>query len=65
MKVTAVNQAYWRQIKEGWRFYANLGAERQYEVKWLAQQEVAEGQLTPERYEELIGEPYAAEESDI
>ena len=50
---------YWRTIKRGTRSFADLPNESMKEqVKALAMQDVADGELSAERYKELIGEDY-------
>jgi hypothetical protein len=59
MYICPVSCSYWRLIKEGFRQFTDVvGEDKKIEVKQLAQQEVVNGQLPAERYEELIGEPY-------
>lgn len=50
---------YWRRIKAGTRFYKDVPTEElKAEIKQLALQDVADGVITDEEYEELIGEVY-------
>ena len=50
---------YWRRIKAGTRFFADVPKESlKEEIKELAKQDVADGEITPERYKKLIGEDY-------
>ena len=50
---------YWRTIKRGTRSFADLPNEKMKEqVKALAMQDVADGELSAEQYKELIGEDY-------
>lgn len=54
---------YWRRIKAGTRFYADVPTEAlKAEIKELAIQDVSNGVITVERYKELIGEDYPTEE---
>lgn len=53
---------YWRRIKAGTRFYADVPTEAlKAEIKVLAQQDVEDGVITAEEYMELIGEEYITE----
>lgn len=48
---------YWRRIKAGTRFYANVpNEELKAEIKVLAMAEVESGKITAEEYEQFIGE---------
>ena len=50
---------YWRRIKAGTRFFADVPTEAlKAEIKELARQEVANGEITAETYADLIGESY-------
>ena len=54
---------YWRRIKAGTRFYADVPTEAlKAEIKELAIQDVSNGVITAERYKELIGEDYPTKE---
>lgn len=54
---------YWRRIKAGTRFYANVPTEElKTEIKELAKADVQNGIIAAEKYEQLIGEPYPTEE---
>lgn len=62
MKITAIAKIYWKQIKAGNKTYPQvLGADKQEQVKELAGQDVYAGVITPEEYEEYIGEAYTGE----
>ena len=63
MTVSAISKIYWRTIKRGTRTYDSIKDETiKAEVEYLAQQDVASGEITAERYEELIGKEYTANE---
>ena len=63
MTVSAISKIYWRTIKRGTRTYNSIKDETiKTEVKYLAQQDVESGEITAERYEELIGEEYTVHE---
>ena len=50
---------YWRRIKAGTRFYADVPTDAlKAEIKELAKQDVVSGEITAETYEMLIGESY-------
>lgn len=50
---------YWRRIKAGTRFYADVPKEElKAEIKAFAMAEVESGEITAEEYEHFIGEPY-------
>ena len=54
---------YWRRIKAGTRFFADVPTEALKEqIKELAKADVADGVITAEQYKELIGEDYPAAE---
>jgi len=51
---------YWRRIKAGTRFFANVPKEElKNEIRELAKDEVLNGIISINEYEELIGESYA------
>lgn len=53
---------YWRRIKAGTRFYEDVPTEALKEqIRELAKADVADGVITAEQYEELIGEEYIGE----
>lgn len=55
----SIAKIYWRNIKNGNRTFASITDEVvAEEVKRLAREAVASGEVTAERYEELIGEEY-------
>ena len=52
---------YWRRIKAGTRFYADVPTEDlKAEIKELAIQDVQKGVITAEQYKKFIGEDYPA-----
>lgn len=54
---------YWRRIKAGTRFYKDVPTDKlKEEIKALAMQDVADGEITAEQYAEFIGEEYPAAE---
>ena len=58
--MNAITPIYWRRIKAGARTYASIAdATVKAEVKDLAKADVASGEITAERYNELIGEDYS------
>ena len=61
MAVKAIAYSYWRRIKDGARTYDSVPATVKEDVRTLARQDVAAGVITPEQYEEFIGEPYEEE----
>ena len=54
-----VAASYWRKIKSGDRTFASVPASKKEQVKILAKEDVQNGVITAEEYEQLIGEPYA------
>lgn len=53
---------YWRRIKAGTRFYADVpNEELKAEIKAFAMAEVESGEITAEEYKQFIGEAYEAE----
>lgn len=59
----SIAKIYWRNIKNGNRTFDSITDEVvAEEVKRLAAEDVAGGEITAERYEELIGEEYTANE---
>ena len=50
---------YWRRIKAGTRFFQDVPTEAlKAEIRELARADVAEGIITTEEYERLIGESF-------
>ena len=58
MAIKAIAYSYWRRIKDGARTFDSVPAEVKDDVLALARQDVADGVITAEQYEEFIGEPY-------
>lgn len=57
----SISKIYWRNIKNGNRTIDSITDEVvAEEVKRLAALDVESGEITAERYEELIGEAYEA-----
>ena len=61
MAVKAIAHSYWRRIKDGARTYDSVPASVKEDVKTLAREDVDNGVITAEEYEEFIGEPYEEE----
>lgn len=60
MEISAIAKIYWRTIKRGTRTYDSVKDETvKADVKYLAQQDVASGEITEEQYQEITGEIYA------
>lgn len=58
----SIAKIYWRNIKNGNRTFESITDEVVAdEVKRLAAEDVEKGEITAERYEELIGGAYADE----
>lgn len=54
---------YWRRIKAGTRFFSDVPKEDlKKEIRQLAIQDVMNGEITKDRYVELIGENYPEDE---
>lgn len=58
MAVKAISYSYWRRIKDGARSYDSVPETVKEDVRLLARQDVIDGVITAEEYEEFIGEPY-------
>ncbi len=59
MEVSAIAKIYWRTIKRGTRTYDSIKDETvKAEVKYLAQQDVVNGEITTGQYQEITGEMY-------
>lgn len=58
MAVKAIAHSYWRSIKNGNRTFDSVPSSVKADVKELAATDVQNGVITPEEYEEYIGEPY-------
>lgn len=53
---------YWRRIKAGTRFFADVPKEElKDEIRELAKADVVDGVITAEEYEQFIGEAYVTE----
>lgn len=61
MAVKAIAHSYWRSIKRGTRTFESIPESVKDDVRTLAQTDVVEGVITPEQYEQYIGEPYPVE----
>lgn len=61
MTVKPIAYSYWRSIQRGARTFAKVPAEVQDDVKALAADDVKNAKIDANKYEELIGEPFAAE----
>ena len=61
MAVKAIAHSYWRSIKSGTRTFESIQESVKDDVRTLAQADVVEGVITPEQYEQYIGEPYPVE----
>lgn len=60
MRISPVSRSYWRMIKEGLKSINEIvGEDKKEQVKWLAKQEVNSGNITADKYQDLIGEPYS------
>ena len=58
MAIKAIAYSYWRRIKDGARSYDSVPETVKEDVRLLARQDVIDGVITAEEYEEFIGEPY-------
>ena len=58
MAVKAIAHSYWRSIKRGSRTFVSIPDSVKGDVRILAKADVQEGVITPEKYEQYIGEPY-------
>lgn len=56
--MSSMAKIWWKRIKAGTQVYSDCPQKYKEDVKILAQQDVADGIITAEEYEELIGEPY-------
>lgn len=61
MAIKAIAYSYWRRIKDGARTFDSVPASVKEDVRTLARQDVADGVITAEQYEDFIGEPYEEE----
>lgn len=68
MKIQSIAHSYWRTITRGGRTFESLENVKekagyptmQEQVKYLAQTDVVNEKITPEEYEQYIGEAYSA-----
>ena len=60
MAIKAIAHSYWRSIKRGSRTFESIPANVKDDVRTLAQSDVENGIITPEEYEQYIGQAYAA-----
>ena len=65
MAVKAIAHSYWRSIKRGSRTFESVLDPVKEDVRTLARSDVAEGIITPEEYQQYIGEAYAADAATI
>ena len=61
MAVKAIAHSYWRSIKRGTRTFECIPDSVKDDVRTLAKADVVDGVITPEQYEQYIGEPYPVE----
>jgi hypothetical protein len=59
MSINPIACSYWRVIKAGGRTYASVPATVKDDVLTLARSDVEAMAITPQQYEDLIGEVYA------
>lgn len=57
MAVKAIANSYWRSIQRG-RDFAAIPDSVKDDVRTLAAADVESGAISPEKYEEYLGEPY-------
>ena len=62
MAVKAIAYSYWRSIKRGNRTFGSIPDSVKNDVRTLAQADVQDGIITPEQYEQYIGEHYPVTE---
>ena len=62
MAVKAIAYSYWRSIKRGKRTFGSIPDSVKDDVRTLAQANVLAGVITPEQYEQYIGEHYPVAE---
>ena len=65
MAVKAIAHSYWRSIKRGSRTFESVLDPVKEDVRTLARSDVAEGIITPEEYQQNIGEAYEADAATI
>lgn len=61
MAVKAIAHSYWRSIKRGTRTFEGIPDSVKNDVRTLAQDDVQNGAITTEQYEQYIGEAYPVE----
>ena len=61
MAVKTIAYSYWRSIQRGVRACASVPVELQNDVKAIAAEDVANGVINADQYEQFIGEPLATE----
>lgn len=64
MAVKPIAYSYWRRIQDEARDFSATPASVKDDVKALAREDVANGTITAERYEQLIGEPYETDSQE-
>ena len=65
MAVKAIAHSYWRSIKRGSRTFESVLDPVKEDVRTLARSDVAERIITPEEYQQYIGEAYEADAATI
>ena len=60
--MSALAKVWWKRIKAGTQNYNDCPQKYKADVKELAIEDVENGVITAEEYEELIGEPFPVEE---
>lgn len=58
MAVKAIARSYWRRIKDGARTFDSTPDALKDDVRELAREDVENGVISADEYEQLIGEPY-------
>jgi len=56
-----MNRIWANRLEAGTKSWEDVPASRLYGVKAVLRGDVEDGRITAERYEEITGEPYAAE----
>ena len=59
MAVKAIAHSYWRSIKRGTRTFESIPTSVRVDVHTLAKEDVKNGIITVEQYEQYIGGPYS------
>ena len=62
MAIKAIAHSYWRSIKRGTRTFESIPDSVKDDVRYLAQTDVKNGEITEEEYKQFIGENYPAAE---